>query len=44
MIKTVERENLIECISVIRDSFKTVADDFGNCRRKYSIKKLVYRL
>ena len=29
MIKPVERDNLMECISVIRDSFKTVADEFG---------------
>ena len=29
MIREVERIDISECVSVIRDSFKTVADEFG---------------
>ncbi len=29
MIKEIGRENIPECVSVIRESFKTVADEFG---------------
>lgn len=29
MIKAVDRNNIVECVSVIKESFLTVADEFG---------------